>query len=57
MLQKGNLLINLHTNVCVEKKRIKEILRELQLFVYEQKNGNYIHIRDVLIALSKKVAS
>lgn len=35
ILQKGNLLINMNTNVCVEKKRIKEILKELQLFVYE----------------------
>ncbi len=57
ILQKGSLLINMRTDVCVEKCRIKEILMELKLVVYWQKSGNYIHIRDVLLALSTRVAA
>lgn len=56
ILQRGNILINTQSNVFVDQKRIREILMELQLSVYWYKNGDYIHIRDVLLALSQRVA-
>lgn len=56
ILQRGQVLINLERNLTIEVKRIREILTELQLSLYWYKNGDYIHIRDVLLALSQRVA-
>lgn len=42
--------------VVVEERRIKEILKELELVVYWRGTGNFIHIRDVLMALSRRIS-